>query len=131
MTFKPEIFYILPGLGHELKDYPAVTHDRAFYTTDGVQEERDKIKLRGPAPVTYGLTRKTKPKTGGLVTPTSFWVLFDQDNGSYHEHKDGWAWVFLFATREKARDYAAMLEQQRKDGMNVINVAGPFQYFIQ
>lgn len=37
--------------------------------------------------------------------PLKEWVIFDLDNGTPTDQLNGRAWVFLFNTRERARDY--------------------------
>ena len=131
MDYIPEIFYVIPGLGYTDEKNLKLTHDRAFYSEERTAEERTRLKRRTPSPVKYGLTRKANPKTGGLVSPTSFWAVFDKDNGHYHDHETGWAWVFLFTSRQAARDYVKELEVKRNAGQNIISVTNPVQYFIQ
>ena len=130
MDYIPELFYLIPGLGNPSPDNVTLTHDKAFYSEERTEEERTRLKRRTPSPVKYGLSRKANPKTGGLVSPTTFWAVFDKDNGFYHDHDTGWAWVFLFSTRQAARDYVAALNKKREAGENIIDVTAPTQYFI-
>jgi hypothetical protein len=131
VTLKIPKLFLIPG--HRINPVAGdikAEYALAYLTPKRANEAREEAKERLATPVHYGLTEQAQPTTAKLASLAEFWALIDLSNAEPWE-KDGRAYVFIFATRQAARDYKEALTERRKTKPGTIDVTAPVRYYVQ
>jgi hypothetical protein len=130
VTLKLPALYLIPG--HRISPVSTVAeYALAYLSMKGAKSAREQATERLATPVKYGLTEKSNPTTAKLASLPLFWALIDLCNAEPWEGENGRAYVFIFATRQAARDYRDGLIELKKIKPTTIDVTAPVQYFVQ
>lgn len=123
--------YLIPGHRiHTVDGNIKAEYALAYLSNKRANDARAESTERLATPVRYALTKREKPVTAKLASLPEFWALIDLSNAEPWE-TDGRAYVFIFATRQAARDYQQELIERKKTNPGTIDVTAPVHYFVQ
>lgn len=130
-TLKLPNLFLIPG--HRINTVDGnikAEYALAYLSPKRAADARSEATERLSTAVRYSITKRDKPVTAKLASLPEFWALIDLDNAEPWE-KDGRAYVFIFATRQDARDYREALIERKKTNPGTIDVTQPVHYFVQ